>query len=199
MNMITPPECTEALTSKVMRLPDGTNVVVRQICAADADRLRRLFDRLSPLTVYRRFFSPVTRPRQSMLRHLATVDHDRREAIVALDGDEIIGVARYDATAEGNAEIAVTVEDAWQHRGLGTLLLRRLTKFAKAHGYDHFSASMLADNRPALSLLHQLAPEARVALDSGSYEARIDLRRPVIPVSADANGPVGQAVHEAQA
>jgi GNAT superfamily N-acetyltransferase len=199
MNTITPPECAEALTAKLMRLPDGTIVVVRQICAADADRLRRMFDRLSPLTVYRRFFSPVTRPRQSMLQHLATVDHDRREAIVALDGDEIVGVARYDATADGNAEIAVTVEDAWQHRGLGTLLLRRLTKFAKSHGYDHFSASMLADNRPALSLLHQLAPGARVALDSGSYEAKIDLSTPVIPVSADAKGPVGQAVHEAQA
>ncbi len=204
---ITPPDCAESLAAKVMRLPDGTDVVVRQICPADADRLRRMFDRLSPLTVYRRFFSPVTRPRQSMLRHLATVDHDRREAIVALDGDEIVGVARYDGVPGGGAEIAVTVEDAWQHRGLGTLLLRRLTKVAMSHGYDHFSASMLADNRPALSLLRQLAPEARVALDSGSYEASIDLRRSAMRPAASAAsaasaaqaGPVGEAVHEPQA
>jgi GNAT superfamily N-acetyltransferase len=193
------PECSETLAAKIMRLPDGTYVVVRQICAADADRLRRMFDRLSPLTVYRRFFSPITRPRQSMLQHLATVDHDRREAIVALVGDEIVGVARYDATADGNAELAVTVEDAWQHRGLGRLLVRRLTKLALSHGYDHFSASMLADNRPALSLMHQLAPEARVALDSGSYEATIDLRTPAVRPSVGVRGPVGQAVHEAQA
>jgi GNAT superfamily N-acetyltransferase len=220
MIIITPPDCAETLTAKLMQLPDGTRIVVRQICAGDTERLRRMFDRLSPLTVYRRFFSPITRPRQSMLRHLATVDHERREAIVALAGDEIIGVARYDATAPsgaaggshatasqpgaeraeiwGDAEIAVTVEDAWQHRGLGTLLLRRLTKVALSHGYDHFSASMLADNRPALSLLHQLAPGARVALDSGSYEATIDLRRGT-PTSAGASGPVGEAVHEAQA
>jgi GNAT superfamily N-acetyltransferase len=189
---------------KVMWLDDGTTVVVRPIQEDDAPRLRRMFHRLSPMTVYRRFFSPVTRPRESVLHHLATVDHDRREALVALDGDEIVGVARYDATKDaGEAEIAVTVEDAWQHRGLGTLLLRQLTKRALAHGYEHFFAAMLADNRPALGFLHHMAPGARVALDSGAYEATIDLTRRPAPAAPGASagdlGPVGQAVHEAQA
>jgi RimJ/RimL family protein N-acetyltransferase len=198
--------CTEARDAKVMTLPDGTTVVVRPICAADAGRLRRMFHRLSPATVYRRFFSPIVRPRESMLHHLASVDHDHREAVVALDGDEIVGVARYDGAGEpGRAEIAVTVEDAWQHRGLGTLLLRRLTKLALAHGYEHFFASMLADNRPALAMLQHMAPGSRVSLDSGSYEATIDLRRPPVPVAppvasgARHRGSVGEAVHEAQA
>jgi RimJ/RimL family protein N-acetyltransferase len=195
------PTCDEAGLAKEMRLPDGTVVTVRPICAQDAERLRRMFHRLSPATVYRRFFSPVPRPREAVLRHLATVDHDRREALVALDGDEIVGVARYDATHErGHAEIAITVEDAWQHRGLGTLLLRRLTKRALEHGYDHFDASMLADNRPALGLLHHLAPGSAVALDSGAYETSIDLRR-TVPASGSARrrGTVGEAVHEPQA
>jgi GNAT superfamily N-acetyltransferase len=177
-------------------LPDGTLVVVRPICAADAERLRRMFGRLSPTTVYRRFFSPIVRPSESVLHHLAAVDHDRREALVALDGDEIIGVARYDGTSEPDrAEIAVTVEDAWQHRGLGSVLLRMLRKRALEHGYDRFFASMLADNRPALSMLHHLAPEARVSLDAGAYEATINLTRP----SATQRGAVGQPVHETQA
>jgi GNAT superfamily N-acetyltransferase len=194
--------CAEASLAKVMTLPDGTTVVVRPICAADSERLRRMFHRLSPTTVYRRFFSPIVRPRESVLHHLAAVDHDRREAVVALDGDEIVGVARYDGAGEpGHAEIAITVEDAWQHRGLGTLLLRRLTKLALEHGYDHFFASMLADNRPAMSMLQHMAPGSPVSLDSGAYEASIDLRRPVVPAASDAHGrgPVGQAVHEAQA
>jgi GNAT superfamily N-acetyltransferase len=188
-------------------LHDGVMVFVRPIRANDTQRLRRMFDRLSPTTVYRRFFSPIVEPQPSMLRHLATVDHERREALVALDGDEIVGVARYDSTRRpGEAEIAVTVEDAWQHRGVGTLLLRELTKCAVAHGYDHFNASMLADNRPAMSMLRRLAPEARVALDGGSYEATIDLRREPraarngsAPASARPRRPVGQAVDEAQA
>jgi GNAT superfamily N-acetyltransferase len=91
-------------------------------------------------------------------------------------GDEIVGVARYDAPAGAKrAEIAVTVEDEWQHRGLGTVLLRMLTKLARDRGLDAFFASMLADNRPALAALHRLAPEARVSLDGGAYEATIKL------------------------
>jgi len=189
-------------------LPDGAMVFVRPIRANDTERLRRMFDRLSPTTVYRRFFSPIVEPRPSMLQHLATVDHDRREALVALHGDEIVGVARYDGTRRpGEAEIAVTVEDAWQHRGLGTLLLHELTKRAVAHGYDHFNASMLAENRPAMSMLRRLAPDARVALDGGSYEATIDLTRRARSArkardgaaSAGPRRPVGQAIDEAQA
>jgi GNAT superfamily N-acetyltransferase len=165
---------------KLVQLADGATVVVRPIAEDDAERLRRMFFRLSPTTVYRRFFSPIVRPRESVLHHLTAVDHDHREALVALDGDEVVGVARYDSTKTPHeAEIAVTVEDAWQHRGLGSVLLRMLTKRAVAHGYDHFFASMLADNRPALSLLHHLAPGSEVSLDSGAYEATIDLTRPV--------------------
>ncbi|MEA2660089.1 MAG: hypothetical protein QOF64_2824 [Candidatus Binatota bacterium] len=184
---------------KIVVLPDGTRLVVRPISEPDAERLRRMFHRLSPTTVYRRFFSPIVRPRDSVLHHLATVDHDRREALVALDGDEIVAVARYDGTkTPHHAEIAVTVEDAWQHRGLGSLLLAMLTKRAREHGYDHFFASMLADNRPALSMLHHLAPEARVSLDGGAYEATINLTRPQSDRSTLPSGAVGQPVYEAQ-
>jgi len=196
-------ECEETRDAKERHLPDGTALVVRPICEADAERLRRMFHRLSPNTVYRRFFSPITRPRESVLHHLATVDHDRREALVALCGDEIVGVARYDGTTTAHqAEIAITVEDAWQHRGLGSLLLRMLTKRAREHGFDHFFASMLADNRPAMSLLHHLAPGTRVALDGGTYEATIDITPPSASPSANPSagvrGPVGEAVHEPQ-
>jgi GNAT superfamily N-acetyltransferase len=189
---------------KVVHLADGATVVVRPIAQDDTDRLRRMFHRLSPTTVYRRFFSPIVRPRESVLHHLAAVDHDHRDALVALHGDEIVGVARYDSTKRPHeAEVAVTVEDAWQHRGLGSRLLRMLTKRAVAHGYDHFFASMLADNRPALSMLHHLAPGSQVSLDSGAYEATIDLTRPVAPAeSASASAgcrSVGEAVHEPQA
>jgi GNAT superfamily N-acetyltransferase len=173
---------TIAPDMKVMWLDDGTTVIVRPIRDDDAERLGRMFHRLSPMTIYRRFFSPIIRPRESVLHHLATVDHDRREALVALDGDEIVGVARYDSVPDSTrAEIAVTIEDSWQHRGLGSLLMRVLTKLALDRGFDVFFASMLADNRPALSALHRLAPDARVTLDSGAYEATIDLRRPAAP------------------
>src|SRR3954447_6766162 len=101
---------------------DGRHLTLRPIRDDDADRLRRLFFRLSPETVYLRFFQPVRNPSDKLLHHLAEVDHDRRQAIVALDGDEIVGVARYDRADDAqHAEVAILVEDAWQGNGLGTM------------------------------------------------------------------------------
>jgi GNAT superfamily N-acetyltransferase len=167
-----------ATPTHAVRLRDGATLAVRPIVEDDAERLCRMFDRLSPLTVYRRFFSPIPRPRCSVLRHLATVDHERREALVALEGDEIVAVARYDAPAGGTrAEIAVTVEDEWQHRGLGSELLGLLATTALERGIDAFVASMLAENRPAIQFLQHFVPGVPMRLESGTYETTIDLRR----------------------
>ncbi len=157
---------------------DGRTLVVRPIEIVDAERLRRLFQRLSPDSVHSRFFSPLRDlPRTAFLR-LADVDHRRRDALVALDGDEIVAVARYDAGPRaGRAEIAVTVEDAWQHRGLGRRLAVRLAKRASAHGYEELVATMLPDNRAALKLVRSLSPGADIHFDRGTYEAIVPLSR----------------------
>ena len=161
----------------VIRVDDKI-LVVRPIMMVDVDRLSRLFGRLSPATVHFRFFSPIRRvPRAALLR-LSDVDHGRRDALVALDGDEIVAVARYDGRPEGHeAEIAITVEDAWQHRGIGKRLAPRLARLATGRGYDTFVATMLADNRAALGLVRRLAPGADVRWAGGGYEAALPLTR----------------------
>ena len=157
---------------------DGTPLTVRPIVITDAARLERLFTRLSRQSVQFRFFSPVTRPPQAALLRLADVDHARRDALVALDGEEIVGVARYDARPGATeAEIALTIEDAWQRRGLGSLLARRRAKVARARGYERFLATMLPDNRAALGLIHKVAPDATVRFVAGEYEASLPLVR----------------------
>jgi len=149
---------------------------VREITLDDVDRLHRMFTRLSPDTVYRRFFSPINQPRRSALVWLAAVDHGSRDALVALDGDEIVAVARYDSRPDGStAEVAVTVEDAWQHQGIGGRLTKRLAQRAVDHGIESFVATVLADNRPALGLLRKLSPGASVHFDGGGYEASMPL------------------------
>jgi L-amino acid N-acyltransferase YncA len=100
---------------------------------------------------------------------------------VALDGDEIVAVARYDGRVDDNrkasnqAEIAMTVEDAWQHRGLGKCLAVRLAALATDRGYDTFVATMLPDNRAALGLVRKLVPDATVRWAGGGYEADMPL------------------------
>jgi len=160
-----------------MRVGDR-DLTVREIRLDDVDRLQRMFTRLSADTVYHRFFSPIVEPRRSALVWLTAVDHDRRDALVALDGDEIVAVARYDALPEaGTAEVAVTVEDAWQHRGIGRRLTARLALRAVDHGIESFTASVMAENRPALGLLRKLSPDASVQFEGGGYEASMPLPR----------------------
>jgi GNAT superfamily N-acetyltransferase len=157
---------------------DGIQLMIRPITIGDAERLARLFTRLSPASVHFRFFSPISRPPRAALLRLADVDHGRRDALVALDGDEIVAVARYDGRPGSNqAEIALTVEDAWQHRGLGQRLAVRLAGLATGRGYDTFVATMLPDNRAALGLVHKLVPQATVRWAGGEYEADMPLVR----------------------
>jgi GNAT superfamily N-acetyltransferase len=156
---------------------EGTLLRVRPIVSTDADRLTRLFGRLSPRSVQARFFSPIRRIPRAQLVRMVEVDHLRREALVVLSNDEIIAVARYDGCEDAaEAEIAVTVEDTWQHRGVGKRLTRRLSALAVARGYDTFVANILPDNRAALNLVRNLSPETSIRWSDGAYEALIPLR-----------------------
>jgi L-amino acid N-acyltransferase YncA len=168
------------MTSEIMHV-GGTALVVRPVDITDVDRLERMFARLSAATIQYRFFSPLRVLPQSALLRFADVDHCRREALVALDGDEIVSVARYDEmpSADGHesrdAEIAVTVEEAWHHRGVGSRLTRRLGVLASERGFHTFVARILTDNRAALGLMRKLVPDARVTFSGGDYEARLPL------------------------
>ncbi len=157
---------------------DDVELVVRPISIADVEGLDNLFTRLSPESVHFRFFSPIRKPPRAYLLRLADVDHGRRDALVAMDGDQIVAVARYDARAgESDAEIALTVADDWQHRGVGIQLARRLATLAASRGYERFTASMLPDNRAALNLVRKLSPDATIRFSGGGYEATIAIRK----------------------
>ena len=162
---------------------NGRDLTIRPIQIADVDRLDRMFGRLSPASVRFRFFSPLRVVPRSALLRLALVDHCRDEAFVALDGDDIVGVAGYnglpgpDHAGPREAELAVAVEDAWQRNGLGRALTRRLTRTAREHGCEAFLVRILPDNRAALALLRRLAPDAVVQFAGGEYAARLALVR----------------------
>ena len=150
-------------------LRDGPTVRLRPIESDDAEALTSLYERLSPETAYQRFFTVMRRLPPDWARLLASVDHDRRMAIVAVGpGEGLVGVARYawDPAAQ-EAEIALVVQDGWQGRGLGTILLRELLAYAEARGIRRFRAYVLADNQRMLKLVSRVGAIIERRLEQG--------------------------------
>ena len=104
------------------------------------------------------------------------MDHCDRDALIALDEQGIVGVARYGADSAAGHDVAVVVADDWQGNGLGTLLMRRLAHIARLRGISRFHATMLGDNARAKSLVRGLSPHVTMRFESGYVEVDIPLR-----------------------
>jgi RimJ/RimL family protein N-acetyltransferase len=131
-------------------LRDGSEVLIRPIQGADAPALADGFARLSPRSRQMRFLTSKAELSAAELRYLTEVDHHDHEALGAVDhaAGRGVGVARYIRSAEDarSAEIAVTVVDEWQGRGLGTELVAQLSQRALAEGIRRFTGLAAADN-----------------------------------------------------
>ena len=165
-----------------LELDDGAALRMRPIRPDDEPRLVELFHRLSPRTVYQRFFRAYDRLPDHWYHRFAHVDYRTRLALVAeqqeAGGPLLHAVARYEpGEAGGTTEIAIVVEDAWQHRGLGTLLLDALLAAAEARGLRRFTADVLADNRPMLRILSRLAHIRRRDLEAGVLTIEFERRQ----------------------
>jgi GNAT superfamily N-acetyltransferase len=160
-------------------LRDGSHARIRQGHHTDRDLLLRGFERLSPESRYRRFLAPTAELSEATVRYLTEIDHHNYEAMIALDEQtgEGIGVARYvrDPDDPNVAEVAVTVIDDWQQRGLGTLLLEVISARARVEGITRFTALMLATNKEMMDLLQELDPVRVVDRELGTVEVEVPI------------------------
>lgn len=137
-------------------LKDGTAVHLRPIREADGAGLLALYDRLSPESLYFRFFAVPVKD-AGKVAYLTHVDYERRYAVVAETAGAIVGVARWERLADrpGHAEVAFTVADEFQGRGLGGILFRRLAALARARGISVFEAEVLKSNERMLRVFER--------------------------------------------
>ncbi len=155
--MIEPTMGEQTSLTKRVRLQDGTTVTLRPIRPEDEPGLIAFHTRLSPDTAFQRFHAPLPQLPANWAHFLANVDYERRMAIVALEGDQLIAVARYEESdAADQAEVAIVVQDRWQERGLGTILMTELLGYAEAQGIHRFRAYVLADNHRMLNLVYRV-------------------------------------------
>jgi GNAT superfamily N-acetyltransferase len=160
-----------------LELRDGERVLVRPVRLADGEQLAGLHARLSQDSIYRRYFGfkPALSPAE--IRRFTGIAEEWRFALVGVRSTgQLAGVARYEGQAgRTDAEIALIIDDALHHLGLGTLLLRRLVDVAVMSGMTSLKAVVLPSNRAMLHLLQALHVPSTSARDSGSIEVTLQL------------------------
>ena len=159
-------------------LPDGSEVRIRTVSPGDEDGLRAMLSRLSRETIHKRFHLPMPRVPEWALAYLTDVDHYDKESLVALVGDEIVGQAMYARQEASEAEMAIVVEDRWQSRGIGRLLLRRLAEEAGRRKTEVFTGTVLGENRGALRFFSSVLSKVRFKIRNGVYHLYVPLLDP---------------------
>ena len=154
-------------------LSDGGTVHVRPVRPSDADALVAMHARLSPESIYFRFFSPKPRLTDKEIERFTTVDFYDRVALVAMLGDDMVAVARFDRwQQEDEAEVAFTVDDAHHGRGFATVMLS--TWPPSPRGWAAGSCRGVARHRPMLGVFCR-GLRGQHAFSSGIIDAAFDL------------------------
>ena len=181
----------------VVVLRDGSMALIRQVQAADAPLLADGFARLSAESRWTRCLGAKKELSPAELRYLVDVDHYDHEALGALEhpGGQGVGIARYirQPSDPQTAEIAVTVIDDWQGRGLGTELIRQLSGHAWRAGIRRFTAMATADNLAAVRLLRTIGA-LPVRCGAGAVEYEITLEPNAAPKDRR-SAPYAAAMH----
>jgi acetyltransferase len=158
--------------ARATHLPDGTHLYLRPLQEADLAHAQEFFAKLSEDSKYMRFMALTPNlTEETLARMVAALREARAAVIVAViehgAHEELIGGGRIVPTARrGSCEFALTVVDAWQGRGLGTLLLRELIKIARELGYRRIEGSVLTINARMLAVAQRLRLRLAVSPDN---------------------------------
>jgi GNAT superfamily N-acetyltransferase len=157
-------------------LVEGVVVTLRLMAPADAAALVEFHRLLSDRSVFLRYFYPHRLLAATEVEHLTQLDGRDRLALVVECAGALVAVGRYDrAPGRPEAEVAFVVADAFQHRGLGTLLLRRLAQAARLVGITTFSAEVLTENSRMLALFHASGYVTKSSVECGTVHLEMVL------------------------
>ncbi len=164
---------------RILLLRDGSEVRMRSAGPSDAPLVAALHARCSPDARRSRFLSPTPRLASDQLDELLHGETGRGQAIMAVtaDGGSAVGLVTLDLHGPGAARFAVLVENAWQGRGLGTALLRRVADVAVEHGVTELTGVARTEDLSITRLLRRagLRPSAEIV----NGEVRLHAALPV--------------------
>jgi acetyl coenzyme A synthetase (ADP forming)-like protein len=153
-------------------LRDGSTLTIRPVRSDDAAELGRFFSDLSLESRVLRFFAAVVNADSSVQR-MVNVNYTSSYGLVAVAGApaQIVGHAMYVEIEPRKAELALAVADAYQGRGVGTILLGQLAEAAAAAGYDVLEAVVRPENHRMLQMLRESGFPVHARSEPGEVHA----------------------------
>lgn len=156
---------------------DGATVHMRPIRPDDGPRLTDFHERLSPQSVYHRFFFMHPRLSVGETERFTHVDYVDRLALVVMGDGRLLAVGRYERLPEASeAEVAFVVADEFQHYGIGALLLEHLADAAVKNGIATFVAQTLLENRDMLDVFFKSGFQVTSCRDGGTVSVRFPIK-----------------------
>jgi acetyltransferase len=166
------------------RMKNGEWLDIRPIRPEDEPLMVGFHQKLSERTVYLRYFQPLKlsqRTAHERLRRICFTDYDREMVLVGehkdkAGGSDVIAVGRLSKLhARDEAELAVLVDDRFQHLGIGTELYRRLIAIARAERLKRLQCIVLAENREMQAICLKLGFRMNLDAEDGTVRAELEL------------------------
>ena len=163
-HVVGPPADLKGRERWLEKLQDGRHVLIRPIRPNDVERNAQFIEQLSLPSKHFLFLGGIAQLSAAALRHLCDPDYANDMAYIALGLDphsgetrDQVGVCRYaSADPVKGAEISIAVADAWQHQGLGKILLRHLVDYARTHGISRLYSLDAVTNSRMRKLAHDV-------------------------------------------
>lgn len=167
---------------KSQTLKDGTQIFFRPVKPTDDASLSEMLYSLSPASIRTRYMSQTMRFPHKDLQKLTNIDYEQNLAILGtvpgVSEDQIVAIAQYFLDPKTQAaEVAFVVQDEWQQKGMGTLLLQYLTQIAKQRGVKRFYAKVLPVNKAMLAVFHNSGFQVNTEFDGEVYNITYELSR----------------------
>jgi RimJ/RimL family protein N-acetyltransferase len=148
------PENTNYAARELLR--DGSQIEIRALRREDEADMLAAVGKASAQSLQRRFFAMKRHFSDKERAFFMDIDFKNHVALVALAEEVgrkvIVGGGRYIVFEPGRAEMAFVVVDAWQGRGIGSILMRHLVKIANGAGLQELTAEVLPENAAMLKV-----------------------------------------------